>query len=140
MDDEEHQIRHGKMLTGRQIAWKIYQHFKVTDLETSVMEFTDLCNLRLRGDNLRGFNTAWDDTLLGMKRIPDEDYLESLYRAQIKESSQFRTIFTQLENDHFLNKVPRSYTNLNKLVVAFLDEETRLKHLDSKQRHMEKKG
>ena len=86
------------MLIGRHLAW-ILQRFKVTDLETSVMEFTDLCNLRLRGDNLRGFNTAWDDTLLGMKRIPDEDYLESLYHAQVNESTQFKTIFTPLEHD-----------------------------------------
>ena len=56
MDDEEHQLRFGRMLTGRQIWWKIFQHFKISELETSVMEFTDLCNLELRGDNLRGFN------------------------------------------------------------------------------------
>ena len=54
MDDEEHQHRRGRMLIGRQIWWKTFQHFKISELETSVMEFIDLCNLELRGDRLMG--------------------------------------------------------------------------------------
>ena len=42
-----------------------------------MFEFNDLLVLELKGDNLRAFDTVWDDTLLGMKAVPDEEYLET---------------------------------------------------------------
>ena len=119
------------MLTGRQLLWRMHRHFQISDIETSVMDVTDLCRLQLHGDNLRGFNIAWDDTLLGMKQIPEDSYLENLYRAQVKKSTSFQPLFVQLENDHLIRGVPRCYHNMKKLVVAHLDEETRTKHLDA---------
>ena len=46
------------------------QHFQIADLDNSMLEFSDLLVLELKGDNLRAFDTAWGDTLLGMKSIP----------------------------------------------------------------------
>ena len=78
------------MLTGRQIAYLMFQHFQIADLDNSMLEFNDLLVLELKGDNLRGFDTAWDDTLLGMKTISDEEYLENLYRRQVKKVQAVR--------------------------------------------------
>ena len=73
MRDEQHQVLHKKMLTGRHIAFLMFKHFQIADLDTSMLEFNDLLVLELKGDNLRAFDTAWDDTLLGMRSIPDEE-------------------------------------------------------------------
>ena len=65
MRDEQHQVLHKKMLTGRQIAFLMFQHFQIADLDNSMLEFSDLLVLELKGDNLRALGTAWDDTLIG---------------------------------------------------------------------------
>ena len=74
MRDEQHQVLHKDMLTGRHIASLMFQHFHIADLDNSMLEFSDLLVLELKGDHLRAFDTAWDDTLLGMTSIPDEEY------------------------------------------------------------------
>ena len=60
------------MLTGRQIAWMIYEHFRLTDMDGAVLEFTDLLRVELKGDNLRAFDTSWDETLLAMAQMPED--------------------------------------------------------------------
>ena len=87
--DEQYQVIHKRMLTGRQIAFLMFQHFHINDMENSMLEFTDLLALELKCDNLRAFDTEWDNTILGMKEVPDEKYLENLYRKQVKQSKQF---------------------------------------------------
>ena len=99
-----------------------------------MLEFNDLLVLELKGDNLRAFDTAWDDTLLGMKSIPDEEYLENLYRRQVKKSKQFELLYNQLEADHMLRGRPKSYQDLKSMVRMHLDKETRDKHLDAKRK------
>ena len=37
MKDEEHQMIHKKMLNGRQIAWLMFQHFRINDMEHSML-------------------------------------------------------------------------------------------------------
>ena len=73
MREEQHQMLHKRMLTGRQIVFLMFQHFQIADLGISRLEFNDLSVLELKGVNLRAFDTAWDDTLLGMKAVPDEE-------------------------------------------------------------------
>ena len=138
MRDEQYQVVHKQMLAGRQIAFLMFQHFQINDMEHSMLEFTDLLALELKGDNLRAFDTEWDNTLLGMKEVPDEKYLENLYRKQVKKSKQFEVLFTQLESDHLLRGRPRSYLDLKSLARHHLDRETRDKHLESKKKHQER--
>ena len=50
IEDERQQIATGKMLTGRQIAFQIFSHFKVTEVEGALQDVTDLISLELNGD------------------------------------------------------------------------------------------
>ena len=65
-----------------------------------------------------------------MKYLPDEEYLENLYRRQVKKSKQFELLYNQLEADHMLRGRPRSYQHLKSMVRLHLDKETREKHLE----------
>ena len=47
-----------------------------------MLEFSYVFLLELMGDKLRDFDTAWDDTLLGMEVVPDEEYLETFTGAK----------------------------------------------------------
>ena len=69
MRDEQYQVVHKQMLTGRQLEFLMFQHFQTNEMDNSMLEFTDLLVLELKGDNLRAFDAEWDNTLLGMKEI-----------------------------------------------------------------------
>ena len=81
------------MLTGRQIARMIYEHFRLTDIDGAFLEFTDLLKVELKGDNLRAFDTSWDETPLAMAQMPEDQYLESLYYKQLEKCDQIQNVF-----------------------------------------------
>ena len=103
-----------------------------------MLEFSDLMALELKGDSLRGFDAEWDNVLLGMKEIPEEKYLENLYRNQAKTSRQLELLYTQMETDVLLRGQPRSYSALNHIVRHHLDRETRGNHVEAKKKHLDK--
>ena len=138
MRDEQYRVVPKQMLAGRQIAFLMFQHFQINDMENAMLDFTDLLAVGLKGDNLRAFDTEWDNTLLGMKEVPYEKYLENSYRKQVNKSKQFEVLFTQLESDHLLRGRARSYVDLKSRVRHHLDRETRDKHLESKKKHQER--
>ncbi len=60
------------MLTRRQLAWLVHQHFKLTDTEGAILEFEDLLQVELKGANLRKFLNDWEMTLESLGVIPSE--------------------------------------------------------------------
>ena len=46
MRDEQYQVMHKQMLAGRQLAFLIFQHFQIDEMENSMLEFTDLFAFR----------------------------------------------------------------------------------------------
>ena len=70
---------------GRQIAYLIYDHFRVTGSHDSVENYTDLFTIVLRNDDIQEFDSKWDGILLSMTKIPHDDILEGLY-VQIKNT------------------------------------------------------
>ena len=69
---EEEAQQQDAMVKGRQIAWKLYQRFKLSEAEGAILEFGDLLEVKLKGDNLRGFLNAWEFTLLSLKQMPSD--------------------------------------------------------------------
>ena len=64
---------------GRQIAFMIYEYFRVTDAHDTVY--------------IQEFDTRWDEVLLSMTKIPSDDVLESLYKLRMRESAQLKTVW-----------------------------------------------
>ena len=46
----------------------IYEHFRVTGTNESILDFSDLVSVTLRGDDVQGFDTKWDEALLSIRR------------------------------------------------------------------------
>ena len=67
-----------RFLRGRQIAYLIYDHFRVTGTHDSVENYTDLFTIVLRNDDIQEFDSKWDGILLSMTKIPHDDILEGL--------------------------------------------------------------
>ena len=67
-------------LRGRQIAYLIYEYFRVTGAKDSVENYADLFTVVLRNDDIQEFDSKWDEILLSMTQIPSDDILESLHK------------------------------------------------------------
>ena len=98
----------------------IYDHFKKSKTEGAIVDISNLMDLELVGNNLRAFDTAWDDLLLGIDKKYDEDILESLYLKQIKKSDELSNVLALYNQDIVIKGEKRNYEKLRSLVRAFL--------------------
>ena len=81
-----------RFLRGRQIAYLIYDYFRVTGVHDSVENYADLFTISLRNDDIQEFDSKWDGILLSMTKIPPDDILEGLYKFRIRESEKLKTV------------------------------------------------
>ena len=68
------------MLSGRQIAFRIFEHFTLPEAEKGWLDLTHLVNLEMKNDNLRAFVSKWDEILLKIQPEPPDVILEALYK------------------------------------------------------------
>ena len=55
-----------RFLRGRQIAFLIYEYFRVTGANDSVENYADLFTIALRDDDFQEFDSKWDGILISM--------------------------------------------------------------------------
>ena len=91
--EEQKAQKEDRFLRGRQIAYLIYEQFRVTGTDDSVENYTDLFTVSLRNDDIQDFDSKWDGILLSMTKIPPDDILEGLYRSRIRESQKLKTVW-----------------------------------------------
>ena len=89
---EKRAQKEDRFLRGRQIAFMIYDYFRVTGAHDTVLDFADLFSVTLHDDNIQEFDRRWNEVLLSMSIIPSDDILESLYKLKIRESAQLKTV------------------------------------------------
>ena len=80
---EQEAQKQDRFLRGRQIAYLIYDYFRVTGANDSVENNADLFTISLRNDDIQEFDSKWDGFLLSMTKIPHDDILEGLYKLRI---------------------------------------------------------
>ena len=74
--EEQEAQKQDRFLGGRQIAYLIYEYFRVTGANDSVENYTDLFTVVLRNDDIQEFDSKCDGILLSMTKIPSDDILE----------------------------------------------------------------
>ena len=89
---EQKAQKQDRFLRGRQIAYLIYDYFRVTGIQDSVENYADLFTISLRNDDIQEFDPKWDGILLSMTKIPPDDILEGLYKLRIRESEKLKTV------------------------------------------------
>ena len=77
--EEQQAQKQDSFLRGRQIAYLIYDHFRVTGTDSSVETYTDLFTIAVRNGDIQEFDSKWDGILLSMTKIPHDDILEGFY-------------------------------------------------------------
>ena len=89
--EEQKAQKEDRFLRGRQIAYLIYEQYRVTGTRDSVENYTDLFTIALRNDDIPELDSKWDGILLSMTKIPNDDILEGLYKLRIRESEKRTT-------------------------------------------------
>ena len=125
-------------MADRQIAYLIYEYFRVTGTDDSVENYTDLFTIALRNDDIQVFDSKWDGILLSMTKIPHDDILEGLYKLRIRESEKFNTALELYDLETHQKKLGPDSHRLKTLVKKSIEQEIRNKNLGNRNGNFEK--
>ena len=107
------------------------QYYKLNENDSALLETTDLIAVQLQNNNLEAFLHNWETTINGLRKIPDEELMEDLFRKQLKKCTELDQIMALYELDHTQRKEPRSYAKLFSMVKIHIDTKLREKHRET---------
>ena len=120
-----------------QIAYTIYDYFRVTGAHDTVLDYVDLFSITLRNDDVQEFDTRWDEFLLSMTKISPDDVLESLYKLRIRESDQLKTVL-ELHDVEIHHKISMpDNQKLTTIVKRSIDQKLRLRNFHARKERIE---
>ena len=117
--------KRGCFLRGRQIAYLIYEYFRVTGANDSVENYADLFTIGLRNDDIQEFDSKLDRILLSMTKIPPDDILEGLYKLRIRESEKLKTVLELYDLEILQKKARPDYHRLKTMVKRSIEQDFR---------------
>ena len=123
--EEQKAQKEDRFLRGRQIAYLIYEQFRVTGTHDSVENYTDLFTIVLRNDDIQEFDSKWDGILLSMTKIPHDDILEGLYKLRIRESDKLKTVLELYDLETHQKKLGPDNHRLKAMVKRSIEQEIR---------------
>ena len=126
-----------RFLRGRQIAWLIYEYFRVTGANDSVENCADLFTVVLRNDDIQEFDSKWDGILLSMTKIPPDDILEGLYKLRIRESDKLKTVLELYDLETHQKKLGPDYHRLKTMVKRSIEQNLRMKNFEARNGNFE---
>ena len=71
--EEQKAQQDNRFLNGRHIAHMIYDYLMISGTGEALLDFKDLLRVQLVNDNLQSLGTKWDELLLSVTKVPDED-------------------------------------------------------------------
>ena len=87
--------KQGLPITRRQITWMLYDLFKVSENDGTLLDWDDI-----KGDNLTQVLTDWENTFLNISEIPSDSMLECLLRKQLEKSEQLKNAISLTGKHH----------------------------------------
>ena len=120
--EEQQAQKEDRFLRGTQIAYLIYEQFRVTGTDDSVENYTDLFSIVLRNDDIQEFDSKWDGILLSMTKIPHDDILEGLYKLRIRESEKLKTGLELYDLEIHQKKLGPDYHKLKAMVKRSIEQ------------------
>ena len=127
--EEQKAQKEDRFLRGRQIAFLIFEYFRVTGANKSVENYADLFTIALRNDDIQEFDSKWDGILLSMTKIPSDDILEGLFKLRIRESQKLKTVLELYDLEIHQKKLGPDYHRLKTMVKKSIEQDIRNKNL-----------
>ena len=135
--EEEKAQKDDRFLRGRQIAFMLYDYFRVTGAHDTVLDYADLFSVTLHDDNIQEFDARWDEVLLSMSKNSSDDILESLYKLRIRESAQLKTVLELYDMEIHQKISTPNYQKLKTMVKKSIDQKLRWRNFDARHGIME---
>ena len=129
--------REYRFLRGKQIAYLIYEFFRVTGANDSVENYADLFTIVLRNDDIQEFDSKWDEILLSMAKIPSDDILEGLFKLRILESEKLKTVLELYDMENHQKKAGPDYHILKTMVKRSIEQDLRIKNFETRKGNYE---
>ena len=136
--EEQKAQKQDRFFRVRQIAFLIYEYFRVTGANDSVENYADLFTIRLRNDNIQEFVSKWDGSLLSMTKIPPDDILEGLYKLRIRESEKLKTVLELYDLEIHQKKLEPDFYRLKTMVKRSIEQDIRNKNFGIRNGNFEK--
>ena len=130
--EEQKPRKEYRFLRGRQIAYLIYEYFRVTGANDSVENYADLFTVVLRNDDIQEFDSKWEEILLSMTKIPSDDILEGLYKLRIRESEKLKTVLELYNTEIHQKKAGPDYHRLKTMVKRSIEQNLRMKDFEAR--------
>ena len=121
-----------RFFRGRQIAYLIYEYFRVTGTNDSVENYADLFTISLRNDAIQEFDSKWGGILLSMTKIPPDDILEGLYKLRIRESEKLKTALELYDLEIHQKKAGPDCHRWKTIVKRSIEQNLRIKNFESR--------
>ena len=134
--EEQKAHKQDRFLRGRQIAYLIYEYFRVTGANASVENFADRFTIGLRND-VQEFDSKWDDILLSMTQIPSDDILEGLYKKRMRDSEKLKTVLDVYNMEIHQKKAGPDYHRLKTMVKRSIEQNLRMKNFEARNGNFE---
>jgi len=117
-------MKEKKMIKGRQISCLVFDHFRLSDVDGAMLNWDEIIRVELKmpGDNVRQFLNVWDTTFTNINNLPDQDFMESMFRCQLEKSPSLKPILALYHQGISQNKEPKSYKKLRFVVENHLEE------------------
>ena len=135
--EEQKAQKQDSFLRGRQIAYLIYDYFRVTGANDSVENYADLFTIALRNYDIQEFDSKWDG-ILSMTKIPPDDILEGLHKLRIRESEKLKTVLELYDLETHQKKLGHDYHRLKTMVKRSIEQEIRNKNFGIRNGNFEK--
>ena len=126
--EEQKAQKEDRFFRGRQIAYLIYEYFRVIGANDSVENYADPLTFGLRNDDIQEFDSKWDEILLSMTQIPIDDILEGLYKLRIRESEKLKTVLELYDLEIHQKKAGPEYHRLKTMVKRSIEQYIRNKN------------
>ena len=123
--EEQKAQKQDRFFRGRQLAYLIYDYFRVTGVQDSVENYADLFTIVLRNDDIQEFDSEWDGILLSMTKIPSDEILEGLYKLRIRESDKPKTVLELYDLEIHQKKAGPDYHRLKTMVKRSIEQDLR---------------
>ena len=136
--EEQKAQKQDRFFRGRQIAYLIYEYFRVTGDNDSVENYADLFTVALRNDDIQKFDSKWNGIPLSMTKIPPDDILEGLYKLRIRESEKLKTVLELYDLETHQKKLGPDYHRLKSMVKRSIEQEIRNKNFGARSGNFEK--
>ena len=130
--EEQKAQKEDRFLRGRQIAYLIYEYFRVTGADDSVENNANLFTMVLQNDDIQEFDSKWDEILLSMTQIPSDDILEGLYKLRIRESEKLKTVLELYNMEIHQRKAGPDYHRLKTMEKRSIEQNLRIKNFEAR--------